>query len=46
MPSPPRKNESKSAFMSRAVRFLIREGKSRAQAVAIAESMWARRKRR
>ena len=42
MPAPPRKGESKPKFIARAVRVLIREGKSRDQAVAIAHEMWRR----
>lgn len=40
MPAPPRKGESKDKFISRAIAYLIREGKKPEQAAAIAHSMW------
>jgi hypothetical protein len=43
MPTPPRKNEKKKDFISRAIKFFIEEGKSKEQAAAIAYSMWKRK---
>jgi len=39
MPAPRRKGEDLNHFLSRAIPFLMKEGKKQSQAVAIAESM-------
>lgn len=44
MPSPPRKGESKDAFISRCIRYIVKnEGKSEKKASAICYSMWRRK---
>jgi len=46
MPSPPRKNEKKQAFISRAIAFLRKEGKTQSQAAGQAYSMWRQSKKK
>lgn len=44
MPVPPRKGESKDAFINRCIRYIVKnEGKSETQAAAICYSMWRRK---
>ena len=43
MPAPPRKDESKDAFMGRAIAYMVKEGRAQAQAIAMAYSMWAKK---
>jgi len=45
MPNP-KKGETQQEFVSRAVPMLIREGRPRLQAIAIAYSMWRRRNKK
>lgn len=49
MPSPPRKNESKSEFIGRCVKYIMnREGKTQEQALGMCYSLYnqARKKKR
>lgn len=40
MPTPPKNGEDRKTFIGRCVSFLISEGKSKDQSVAICYSMW------
>ena len=44
VPSPPRKGESKGAFIARAIRVYMNEGYPQKQAVAMAYAKWRKHK--
>lgn len=46
MPSPPKKGEKKSDYISRAISAYIREGYDQDQAAAIAYDKWRNRKKK